>query len=133
MITDALRTPFGGPFNNISYSNIPKNDRLAEMDFDMALTSLTSGVLASDIGAVLMQILSPNDPLFSYAHQLSDASFNIPLGGLLNGSIDALLRLPDSTADAPRLVISDYKSNKLHTADMANHSMPMHQQNFSRP
>jgi exodeoxyribonuclease V beta subunit len=120
MITDALRTPFGGPFKNISYSNIPKNDRLAEMDFDMALTSMSSGVLASDIGAVLAQMLSPSDPLFDYSHQLSDASFNIPLGGLLNGSIDALLRLPDSTSDAPRLVISDYKSNKLHTADMAN-------------
>lgn len=120
MITDALRTPFGGPFKNISYSDIPTNDRLAEMDFDMALTSLTSGVIASDIGAVLTQMLSPNDPLFSYAHQLSDTSFNIPLGGLLNGSIDALLRLPHSTTDAPRLVISDYKSNKLHTADMAN-------------
>lgn len=120
MITNALRTPFGGPFKDISYSNIPTNDRLAEMDFDMTLTSLSSGVLASDIGLLLAQLLSPNDPLFSYAHQLSDASFNIPLGGLLNGSIDALLRLPDSTADAPRLVISDYKSNKLHTADMAN-------------
>lgn len=120
MITDALRTPFGGPFNDISYSDIPKHDRLAEMDFDMALTSLSSGVLASDIGAALAQVLNPSDPLFSYAHQLSDTSFNIPLGGLLNGSIDALLRLPDSTADAPRLVISDYKSNKLHTADMAN-------------
>ncbi len=120
MITDALRTPFGGPFKDISYSNIPTNDRLAEMDFDMALTSLTSGVLASDIGVVLANMLSPNDPLFNYAHQLSDTSFNIPLGGLLNGSIDALLRLPDSTAEAPRLVISDYKSNKLHTADMTN-------------
>jgi exodeoxyribonuclease V beta subunit len=120
MITDALRTPFGGPFGNISYSDIPTRDRLAEMDFDMAITSLTSGVLASDIGTVLAHMLSPSDALFDYAHQLSDPSFNIPLGGLINGSIDALLRLPDSTANAPRLVISDYKSNKLHTNDMVN-------------
>lgn len=120
MITDALRTPFGGPFGNTSYADIPTSDRLAEMDFDMALTSMSSGVLASDIGKVLARMLPATDVLFDYADQLSDASFNIPLGGLLNGSIDALLRLPGSTPDAPRLVISDYKSNKLHTADIAN-------------
>ncbi|MFA5774380.1 MAG: UvrD-helicase domain-containing protein [Ilumatobacteraceae bacterium] len=120
MIIGALRTPFGGPFKDISYSDISKSDRLAEMDFEMALTSLSTGVLASDIGEVLTQILSPDDPLFSYANQLRDASFNIPLGGLLNGSIDALLRLSSSTKDAPRLIISDYKSNKLHTADIAH-------------
>jgi len=120
MITDALCTPFGGPFGNTAYVDIPTSDRLAEMDFDMALAPMSSGVLASDIGKVLVRMLPAADVLSDYAHQLSDASFNIPLGGLLNGSIDALLRLPGSTPEAPHLVISDYKSNKLHTSDMVS-------------
>ena len=42
----------------------------------------------------------------------------MPVGGLLTGSIDALLRLPESTPEHPRLLITDYKSNKLHTSSM---------------
>jgi exodeoxyribonuclease V beta subunit len=39
-----------------------------------------------------------------------------PPGGiqLINGSIDAVLRLPGRPTDDPRLVIADYKTNKLH-------------------
>ena len=65
-------------------------------------------------------MLDKNDALRQYADELSHKSFNIPLGGLLNGSIDALLRIPGGSATEPRLIISDYKSNKLHTNDMAN-------------
>ena len=43
----------------------------------------------------------------------------MPLAGLINGSIDAVLRLPGRPADDPRLVIADYKTNKLHGRDDA--------------
>ena len=49
---------------------------------------------------------------------LAGRAFDVPVGGLLTGSIDALLRLPGSTTDKPRLLIADYKSNKLHKNDM---------------
>ena len=120
MIVQSMSTPFGGPFGSIAYASIPKKDRLAEMNFDMALASLGAGVLASDIGKVLASMLEHSDALRPYADELSHQSFNIPLGGLLNGSIDALLRIPGGSPAEPRLIISDYKSNKLHTNDMAN-------------
>jgi exodeoxyribonuclease V beta subunit len=120
MIVNAMRTPFGGMLGEVSYAAIAQKDRLSEMDFDLSLASLKAGVVASDIGKVLASMLSPTDQLFSYASELSDHSFDIPLGGLMNGSIDALLRVPGSQSNAPRLIISDYKSNKLHTNDMAN-------------
>ena len=120
MIVQSMLTPFGGPFGDVSYASINKKDRLAEMNFDMALASLGKGVLASDIGKVLASMLDKTDALRPYANELSHQSFNIPLGGLLNGSIDALLRIPGGSAAEPRLIISDYKSNKLHTNDMAN-------------
>jgi exodeoxyribonuclease V beta subunit len=120
MIVQSMLTPFGGPFGDVSYASINKKDRLAEMNFDMALASLGKGVLASDIGKVLASMLDKTDALRPYADELSHQSFNIPLGGLLNGSIDALLRIPGGSAAEPRLIISDYKSNKLHTNDMTN-------------
>jgi len=62
----------------------------------------------------------PDDPLADYARTLAAPAFDIPVGGLLTGSIDALVRLPGSTAAAPRLAICDYKSNKLHADGAAS-------------
>jgi exodeoxyribonuclease V beta subunit len=76
-------------------------------------------VLASDIGRVLKRWLPPHDPLQAYACRLAGQAFDVPLAGLLNGSIDAVLRLPGRPADDPRLVIADYKTNKLHGRDEA--------------
>ena len=117
-ILRALQTPFGGPFGDVCLADIPPADRLAEMDFEMALADLDTGVLASDVGRVLDEQLSAADPLRAYAAELRHPSFDIPLAGLINGSIDAVLRLPGGTATAPRLVIVDYKTNKLHTREM---------------
>lgn len=119
-IVRSLRTPFGGPLGTTSFADVAPADRLAEMDFEMALAGLDSGVLASDVGRVLADALPPDDPLHGYAATLRDAAFDIPLCGLINGSVDAVLRLPGSTAQRPRIVIADYKTNKLHAAEMAH-------------
>ena len=123
MITSALQTPFGGlpgtPCRDVCFADIAPEDRLTEMDFEMALASFDCGVLASDIGRLLSQVLSPGDLLHGYAEALALPAFDIPLAGLINGSIDVVLRLPGSTPEFPRLVIADYKTNKLHTRDMA--------------
>jgi len=55
--------------------------------------------------------------LAGYAATLAGPTFDLPLGGLLTGSIDALIGLPESQPRLPRLAICDYKSNRLHASD----------------
>ena len=54
-----------------------------------------------------------------YADTLASPAFDMPIGGLLTGSIDAVFRLPGSPPAAPKLLVCDYKSNKLHRSGMA--------------
>ena len=131
MLTRALETPFGGGFGDVSFADVNPSDRLAEMDFEMAVALRQANILVSDIGRVLLTVLSPNDVLRNYATSLTDASFDIPVAGIINGSLDALLRLPGSTTEQPLLAITDYKSNKMHrdgdAAPIAGYS-PQHVQ-----
>jgi exodeoxyribonuclease V beta subunit len=123
MIAAAIETPFGGPagaaFRDLRFADFAAADRLAELDFEMGLASLTAGVKASDVGRVLAASLPAGDPLADYARLLAGPAFDIPLAGLINGSIDAVLRLPGRPADEPLLVIADYKTNRLHRRDEA--------------
>ncbi|MFM1996460.1 MAG: hypothetical protein RLZZ111_847 [Planctomycetota bacterium] len=118
MIATAIQTPFGGrpgsPYRDLTFADFAPADRLTEMDFEMGLAGLDRGVLAGDVGRVLKGFLPPDDPLAVYADELAGRSFDVPLAGLINGSIDAVLRLPGRPADEPRLVIADYKTNRLH-------------------
>ena len=129
MLTRALETPFGGAFGDVCFADIDPQDRLAEMDFEMTVALSQANILASDIGRVLLSVLSPTDVLRDYATALTDSSFDISIAGLINGSLDALLRLPGSTPTQPLLAITDYKSNKLHrdsdASPIANYS-PRH-------
>jgi exodeoxyribonuclease V beta subunit len=131
MLTRALETPFGGAFGDVSFADINPNDRLAEMDFEMTVALRQANVLVSDIGRVLLSVLSPTDVLRNYATSLTDPSFDISVAGIINGSLDALLRLPGSTVEQPLLAITDYKSNKMHrdsdAAPIAGYS-PLHVQ-----
>jgi exodeoxyribonuclease V beta subunit len=131
MLTRALETPFGGAFGDVSFADVNPNDRLAEMDFEMTVALRQANILVSDIGRVLLSVLSPTDVLRNYATALTDTSFDIPVAGLINGSLDALLRLPGSTTEQPLLAITDYKSNKMHrdsdAAPIAGYS-PLHVQ-----
>ena len=114
MLTRALETPFGGAFGDVCFADIKPINRLAEMDFEMTVALSSANILTSDIGRVLLSLLSPTDALRDYATLLTDSSFDIQVAGLINGSLDALLRLPGSTPTQPLLAITDYKSNKLH-------------------
>ncbi len=131
MLTRALETPFGGAFGDVCFADIDPQDRLAEMDFEMTVALSQANILASDIGRVLLSVLSPTDVLRDYATALIDSSFDISIAGLINGSLDALLRLPGSTPTQPLLAITDYKSNKLHrdseASPIASYS-PLHVQ-----
>lgn len=121
MLVAAVRTPFGGGptamFRDLRFVDFPRADRLVEMDFEMGLADLTGDVLASDVGRLLGRLLPPTDPLHGYARLLARDIFDVPLAGMINGQIDAVLRVPGRPPDDPRLIIADYKTNRLHRAD----------------
>jgi exodeoxyribonuclease V beta subunit len=86
----------------------------------MGLAHLSAGVSVADVGRVLVDRLSDDDPLCDYARELVGPAFaGVPLAGLINGSIDAVLRVP--VDGAPRLFITDYKSNRLGNVGDATH------------
>ena len=85
----------------------------------MSLAKLSQGVLASDIGKVLKSSLDSSDVLYTYADSLCDSSFDIPLAGLLNGSIDAVLRIRTDDG-SPRLFVTDYKTNRLDNDEVTS-------------
>lgn len=111
-ITLSLRTPLGGPLGTLQLAHIPPTRRLAELTFEMTLADVSDGVRASDIGRLLTAVLPSDDILRDYARELSESIFDIPLIGLMNGSIDALLNVNESNEN-PLLYITDYKSNRL--------------------
>ena len=124
MVGDSLITPFGGPagapFHDHCFADFAPADRLAELDFEMALTNLHAGVQARHVGRILRGCIDTDDPLAKYAERLAGPAFAVPLAGIVNGSIDALLRLPDRPDDSPLLLIADYKTNRLHDPDATN-------------
>ena len=115
----SYRTPLGTPFNGRSLADIAPSDRLSELDFEMSLAKLGQGVLASDIGKLLKSALDASDVLYTYADSLCDSSFDIPLAGLLNGSIDAVLRI-HTDEGSPRLFVTDYKTNRLDNDEVTS-------------
>ena len=120
IVTETLLTPLGGPFGELTLGSIAPADRLSEMTFEMGLASLVDGVKARAIGELLQEMLPASDPLRHYAGVLAGRAFDVPVGGLLTGSIDAVVRLPGSEPGRPRLLIADYKSNKLHRPGMSD-------------
>ena len=112
----AAQTPLGPLMGGASLATIPSRDRLPELSFEMGLAHLSKDVRVKQIGDVLLEMLPSNDPLFHYAQLLSSEQFNIPLAGLINGSIDAVLRVKNADG-VEKLFITDYKSNRLDEED----------------
>lgn len=113
-IEQSMLTGLGEFMGGACLADIAPSDRLAEVSFEMGLAHLNRGVTASAIGRVLRDMLPSDDPLYPYATELTGRAFDaVPLAGLVNGSIDALLRI--NVDNEPRLFITDYKSNRLGT------------------
>lgn len=111
----SLTTPMGGPLGQATLTSITASNRLNEMSFEMGLAGIDDKVTVSVIGEVLADALSrsgrADDILMPYARELASDAFRIPMFGLMNGSIDTLIRV--TGGGVPRLYVTDWKSNRL--------------------
>jgi exodeoxyribonuclease V beta subunit len=117
-------TPLGPLAADLTLRQIGLRDRLREMDFEFPLAggdmgATAPGIHLRDVGDLVAEYLPADDPLASYAERLTgDALGNQPLRGYLNGSVDAVLRIPDGgVPGGHRYVVVDYKSNWLGDGD----------------
>ena len=117
------RTSLGPLFGDRSLADLKRADRLDEMTFDLLLGNEDSRASDADIGRLVLDHLSPDDPQRPWAEALSSGPFSAVLGGHLTGSIDLVARI-DGGTDAERYVVCDYKTNRLappgSTATMAH-------------
>jgi exodeoxyribonuclease V beta subunit len=117
----SLRTPLGGLIGPTTLAEVSSADRLNELNFEMGLAALSHGVMVNNIGKVLVQSLEQagrtDDILMPYAQMLASDAFAVPLFGLMNGSIDTLIRFSQDSQQ--RLFVTDWKSNRLDEDGMA--------------
>jgi exodeoxyribonuclease V beta subunit len=106
-------TSLGPLADGLTLGQIGLTDRLCELDFEFPLAggdvSPRLDVTLADLGALLVQHLTADDPLRPYAERLLTTGLGSQsLRGYLSGSIDVVLRLP-----GPRYLVVDYKTNWL--------------------
>ena len=105
---DALiATPLHGLFDNTRLADIPTVDWLAEMDFHFPILDTHGSLLRTEIARIAA--LDTASPYHDYFTRLSAGWTTERIGGLMTGSIDAVLRV------GSRYAVVDYKSNRLHT------------------
>ena len=117
----SLHTPLGGLLGSTTLAEVTNADRLNELNFEMGLAAFSQGVMVNTIGKVLVHSLEraarTDDVLMPYAQMLASDAFAVPLFGLMNGSIDTLIRF--SQDGQQRLFVTDWKSNRLDEDGMA--------------
>lgn len=110
----SLDTPFGGLLPTTRLRDITRSHRLDELGFEMGLADVAANVTVAEIGTVVKQSLIAagrhDDVLMGYLTGL-EQSFSAQLVGLMNGSIDALLRV--NMDGQQKYFITDYKTNRL--------------------
>jgi len=133
----AMETPIGDAWDDVRLCDVDPDRRVAEMRFNAGLAN--ERVTLPRLGSFLASLLDVDDPLLGYARDLEGIVGAGDLRGILNGSIDALLRL--SVRGEERVIICDYKSNRLAqpegveplmryapahlTREMASHHYPL--------
>ncbi|MCV7421454.1 exodeoxyribonuclease V subunit beta [Mycobacterium yunnanensis] len=116
-------TPLGPLAGDLTLREIGLRDRLRELDFEFPLAggdlrAAAPRIALRDVGRLVAEHLPDGDPLASYAERLTgDALGSQTLRGYLNGSVDAVLRVPFQGSH--RYVVVDYKSNWLGDGDGA--------------
>jgi len=115
-LVPAFQTPLGPLGLGRRLCDLAPTDRLSELDFELPLAGgdrPTAHITLADVAAVLARHLPPDDPLADYPAQLAtEPTGEEVLRGFLTGSIDSVLRIPDTQGN-PRHLVVDYKSNWL--------------------
>ncbi len=123
-LVPVLRTPLGPLAPGLTLADLPLADRLCELTFELPLAggddapaAGRADVRLGQLAPLLREHLDADDPLAPYAVRLTAAELrDQPLRGYLTGSLDAVLRVPDSgVAGGSRFLIVDYKTNLLGT------------------
>jgi exodeoxyribonuclease V beta subunit len=112
-MADSVRTPFGGDLGDLALSDVPPEDRLVELAFELLLGEEGRTATDRDLGAALLHHLPEDDPVRPWASGLARGAFGVDLAGHLTGAIDLIFRVPGPDG-APRFVVADYKTNRLH-------------------
>ena len=114
-----IETPLGPPFGTRRLRDLPRQDRLNELSFELCLANRQRRPTDRDIGAVVLGHVQGDDPLRSWAEQLCSAQASAELAGHLTGSIDMVVRVPaeEGARRASRFVVVDYKTNVLAEAN----------------
>jgi exodeoxyribonuclease V beta subunit len=111
----AIETRLGPAVGDLRLRDVPRTDRLDELEFELPLVGGDdpSGRLTlSAIAEVLRSELDPRDPMYEYATRLEDPALRASVRGFLTGSIDLVLRLA-----GPRFAVVDFKTNWLGAPD----------------
>jgi exodeoxyribonuclease V beta subunit len=111
----AIETPLGPVLGGARLRDVPRADRLDELDFELPLAGgdAPAGRLTlAAIGAALARHLPADDPLAGYAQRLDDPELRHTVRGYLAGTIDLVVRVCDGEG-RPRFAVIDYKTNWL--------------------
>ena len=116
----SFQTPLGPLAGGRRLADIPPRDRLPELAFEMPLAGADDARSETTVGRLAPLVrrhLAAGDRLRRYAELLEHPTLaEQPLRGYLNGSIDAVLRVPDADG-VPRYLVVDYKTNWLGSFD----------------
>jgi exodeoxyribonuclease V beta subunit len=135
----AVETPLGPLFSSTRLADIERRNRLDELTFDLRLGGGGRHPSVEDLGGLLLEHLTDDDPLRGWAASVAAGLIDVRLAGYLTGSIDLVARVPNDGGEA--FVVADYKTNRLtprgsepgaadyderHMADaMAEHHYPL--------
>ncbi len=112
----ALHTPLGPLFNQLSLCHFSLKNRLSELNFDFPInagaTAAAHNMPTRAIADILLRTLPLTDPVRPYAELLAAETNGIEISGWMNGSIDAVFRVPHNGAH--KYLVVDYKTNRLH-------------------
>lgn len=104
-LAPSFETPLGPLASGITMRDIAPGDRLAELDFEIAMDA--PGTTLAAVAALLRRHVPTDDVLAGYADALDDRTLTAQhLHGFLTGSIDAVWRV------GGRFLVVDYKTNR---------------------
>lgn len=113
----AIETPLGPIASQLRLRDFGLRSHLNELNFELHFHTKGARPSVRDIGNLVGAHLGPGDPLRGWAEQLGAGLFDVDLAGHLTGSIDLVLRVPQSDGGRDRFVVADYKTNRLVRRD----------------